>query len=185
MSPDEIATKFSAELDDRHCFSEAVVPWSEGLVRQRFFIDDRSYPSALLGSARALVFRGRKVVVVRDRNGAEHVQPGGHIEQGETAEQAVRRELLEETGWRVGELAYFGFSFVEFAGPRLGAALPRHGGVHLFFVTEGLSYHRSARDTAQTEVGSSLVPVRRALDQLRAHQAVLLQAAIERRKLRG
>lgn len=40
---------------------------------------------------------------------------GGHLEEGETPEEAMRREVTEETGWRVstilatlGEIAYTG-----------------------------------------------------------------------------
>src|SRR5580700_566756 len=101
MEVEALASAFREELDSRACFLDAVVAWPEGHVRQRYFLDG-AFPHELVGSARAVVFRRSKVVGVRDRTGARHVQPGGHVEPGETVEEALRRELAEETGWRVG-----------------------------------------------------------------------------------
>lgn len=44
--------------------------------------------------------RGR-LLVVRKRGTRMFIQPGGKIDEGETAAQALCRELHEEIGWRV------------------------------------------------------------------------------------
>ncbi|SBS26801.1 Phosphatase NudJ [Marinomonas aquimarina] len=44
-------------------------------------------------------------------------QPAGHVENGETIEQAVMRETLEESGWQVTPEAILGiYAFTPFAG---------------------------------------------------------------------
>lgn len=175
MNLKALAEAFRDELDSRDCFLDAIVAWPEGDVRQRYFLDG-AYPDALVGSARAVVFRQAKVVVVRDRTGASHVQPGGHIEPGETIELALRRELAEETGWQVGQVRPFCFKFVEPADR--AANVEWFPNVHIVFVAEAISYDRRSRDRTQIEVGSSLVPVGQALRELSNDQAILLRAAL-------
>lgn len=49
----------------------------------------------------SVIKRGDAYLMVRERHRGNKVinQPAGHIEQGESLQQAVIRETLEETGW--------------------------------------------------------------------------------------
>jgi hypothetical protein len=183
MDFDDLAGRFSADLERRTPIFDREVTWPSARLRARTFIDDFDYPTELLSSARAVVFKGSRVVVVSEIHGENHIEPGGGIEAGETVEQAVRREIAEECGWTVGFLKPLGFHYLE---PLTSAPpLPnRRWGpmVHSLFVTEGVRYGRSARDMTQTETGSRLTSFRRALSLLRDDHAGLLRAAIERRR---
>ncbi len=57
-------------------------------------------------SIRVLVVQDGKVLVIHRLNHGEEywVFPGGHVEEGESAETAARREILEETSLRVTEI---------------------------------------------------------------------------------
>ncbi len=64
----------------------------------------RQYPSAPLLGVGAVVFRGDEVLLIE--RGREPLRgwwtlPGGLVEAGERLENAVRREVMEETGLRV------------------------------------------------------------------------------------
>lgn len=59
---------------------------------------------------RVMVTDDTKVLLVRHGYVAGWYFPGGGVEPGETAEASARRELMEETGYRVtGPLELFGF----------------------------------------------------------------------------
>lgn len=57
-----------------------------------------------------LVKKGRQILLARhsQRNNDIHACIAGFMEAGETAEQAVKRELMEETGIKVKNIQYFG-----------------------------------------------------------------------------
>jgi ADP-ribose pyrophosphatase YjhB (NUDIX family) len=67
-------------------------------------------PRELIGSVRALVLRGDDVLVSHmDR---PWLMVGGRMEQGETVEQTLLREVAEETGWIARPIAVIGFIHV-------------------------------------------------------------------------
>jgi 8-oxo-dGTP pyrophosphatase MutT (NUDIX family) len=182
MNLEALTERFSAELERRTPMVDCEVSWPSARLRGRTFIDDFDYPAELLSSARAVVFKGSRVVVVSDVHGENHIVPGGGIEAGETVEEAVRREVAEECGWTVGELKPLGFHYLEPLTPDPPMPNRRWGPmVHALFIAEGLSYCRAARDMTQTETGARLTSFRRALALLREDHAALLRAAIERR----
>ncbi len=60
--------------------------------------DTSHWPKA---SVSAAIFRGRNVLIVKSgkpSHGGAWSLPGGHIEAGETAQEAAAREVMEETG---------------------------------------------------------------------------------------
>lgn len=70
-------------------------------------------------AARAIVIRDDELLIIhRNKFGKKYdTLPGGRIEMGESPEEAIRRELLEETGLEVGDARLV---FVEEAGDPYG-----------------------------------------------------------------
>lgn len=64
---------------------------------------------AILAVSAAVVKDGKFLLVRRGREPARglYAFPGGRVEMGETPEQAVRRELMEETSIEAGPLKFF------------------------------------------------------------------------------
>lgn len=72
-------------------------------------MSDREYPTRPIVGVGVVVLKAESVLLVRrgkPPNVGSWTLPGGAQEVGETAEEAGRRELLEETGIVVGELHF-------------------------------------------------------------------------------
>jgi 8-oxo-dGTP diphosphatase len=70
-------------------------------------VNDREYPARPIVGIGIVVLKGDSVLLVRrgkPPNVGSWTLPGGAQELGETADQAARRELLEETGLEIGPL---------------------------------------------------------------------------------
>lgn len=84
-------------------FAEETVTWSIGALLLACYLTDRTPPRRYVTSARAVVTDGGRVLVVQDPTD-RHIVPGGRLQANEAPEDALQREVLEETGWT---LEYF------------------------------------------------------------------------------
>ncbi|WP_214846937.1 RNA deprotection pyrophosphohydrolase [Exiguobacterium sp. s193] len=73
--------------------------------------DDHPFSTKPLHVWVIAVYEGKWLLTHHKQRGYEF--PGGKVEPGETAEEAARREVMEETGGRIASLAYIGQYRVE------------------------------------------------------------------------
>ncbi|HEY8999009.1 MAG TPA: NUDIX hydrolase [Candidatus Saccharimonadales bacterium] len=62
----------------------------------------------------ALTADGKVIIAEQFRPGPEKIMqelPGGYVDEGESSEQAARRELLEESGYEAGEIISLGTTY--------------------------------------------------------------------------
>jgi ADP-ribose pyrophosphatase YjhB (NUDIX family) len=99
---DEALTTF---LAGRAPLTFETATWGEIGLEIRYYASDEAPPEHLVTSARAIVLAHDQVLLIRDPSGDEHVIPGGRRKSGESLEETVRREVLEETRWSIADLS--------------------------------------------------------------------------------
>lgn len=109
---DELAaniTNLATFLARYHPRAKGTTVWGDGMIHLQVasFLTDDLPPTEYVTSVRAVVFRDDSVLAFRDQHGV-HVLPGGRRERVEALEETLRRELLEETGWRIAQVSQLG-----------------------------------------------------------------------------
>jgi ADP-ribose pyrophosphatase YjhB (NUDIX family) len=151
------AAEFLASLAARA--EEEDVRWGELRFHVTSYLGGRLPPLELITSARAVVLREDSVLVVRDPT-AEHILPGGRREAGETLRQTIQREVLEETGWALGEPRLLGFKHFRHLQPKpAGYAHPYPDFFQAVYVAEARGFDPGARETDGYELDAGFRPL--------------------------
>jgi 8-oxo-dGTP pyrophosphatase MutT (NUDIX family) len=109
------------------------------------YLDTAPPPLGYVSSVRGVVLRGAEVVVFADEDGTPRVLPGGRCEPGETLQETLRRELLEETGWTLGTSAPLGFLHFRHLAPRRpGYAYPYPDFLQVVYAAEAVAWRAEA-----------------------------------------
>lgn len=91
------------ERKDLKCLEGA---WNEN-VSWEFYLSDYLPERELCSAVFALLKHENKVILTRTRRGWE--MPGGHIENNETIEDALQREIMEEAGANICRFKFIGY----------------------------------------------------------------------------
>ena len=95
---------------------EARVEWGNMPLQITYYLGNEPPPVEYVSSVRAIVFRNRSVLVVKQANGHLYILPGGRVEKGESLKETLQREMLEETGWTVSDKKLLGFMHLHHLG---------------------------------------------------------------------
>jgi 8-oxo-dGTP pyrophosphatase MutT (NUDIX family) len=178
--------ELAAFLEPRAADFSEQLAWRGGehLVSLRGYFTSDTPPDAFVLAGRAIVIDGPRVLVVRNPDG-EHILPGGRREPGETAIDAARREVVEETGWSIASPTAFSVLHVHYDTPE-----PRNVGRVIYpdflwhvFIARPRSFDEPARQPDEYELGAKFHDIAELLarpNALERYQRILLEAAASR-----
>lgn len=169
----------AAFLAPRASFAEETVDWGKHQLHVKDYLAERQPPLPFVTSSRAVLIDGDDVLVVRDPGG-QHVMPGGRLEAGESLEDALRREVIEETGWTIARLRQIGFRHFRHLTPKPdGWTYPYPHFLQVVYACAPGEYRPQLMEPDEYVLGSEFLPIAEArrLD-LDAGQPGFLDAAV-------
>ncbi len=177
-------TDLAAFLARHSPLAEEEAVWGQGSIRLRIrcYLGLELPPLNYLTSVRSLIFQDDSLLVMRNIDDT-HIYPGGRREGGETLEETVCRELLEETGWEVTEFARLGFIHFQHLTPKPEVYLyPYPHFIHVVYMAKASHFVMGARVEDDYELEAAFRPVSEVREMtLSPCQHVFLKAALEAR----
>jgi ADP-ribose pyrophosphatase YjhB (NUDIX family) len=173
------ASELAEFLAAHHAQTREAGSWPELRFQLATYLSARLPPLALIGSARTVLLgpgQAREVMVVRDP-GSVHILPGGRRRAGESLEQTLHRELLEETGWTIHRPHLLGVR--HFHHCRTPDGRPAPGFFQAVFAAKANRSRPGQREVGGYELEAAFRPlaeVRRL--RLPANERLFLQAAL-------
>lgn len=160
-------------------FAEEMVTWTTGNMRLACYLTDRRPPRRYVTSARAVVTGGSRVLVIYDPTG-RHIMPGGRLQLHESPEEALRREVLEETGWSLACFRPIGILHYRHVDPvPEGWAFPHPDFLQIVYAGRPGTYHPELKQEDEFVLGSEFATVADARRlSLNAGQQAFLEAAL-------
>ena len=145
-------------LSSQRAVADERQTWGDLRLQVRAYLTGQLPPLDWITSVRAIVRRAAEIVVVRDPE-RHHIFPGGRRETGESLEQTLRREILEETGWEIGSPRLLGLMHVHhLTAQPANYPYPYPDFVQLIFVADALHYQAVAKETDGYELSAELMP---------------------------
>ena len=153
------------------------------VMRLTDHLSDVPPPVEWVTSVRCVVlWRGRVLVVQGHHH--HHILPGGRREPGESLAETAQREVLEETGWQIGQLQMIGFRhFCHLTPKPHGYPFLHPDFLQVVFTGRALEFNPSAKEVDGYELGSTLRPLSQLADlNLTPGELFFLRASLQKQR---
>lgn len=166
------------------CLYREGVSWGMLRLHISYYLGVKPSPPEYISSVRAIVFRQHSILVITDARGEKYIIPGGRKQKGEDPAATLRRELLEESGWEIGNVVQLGFMhFHHLSAKPDNYEYPYPDFVWPVYVADALRSVPSARVPEETAMQADFVPIANVLRlPHNPGQRALLNAAIKLRR---
>ena len=152
-------TTLAEFLSPLTAFAEETRIWAPlGTMRIACYLTDKMPPRRYVSSARAVVIDGDRVLLVQDPD-ESHIIPGGRLEPGETPEDAMRREVIEETGWSLAFCTPIGVLHFTHVRPMSEGQGTQPDFLQVVYAAIPGKYHPELKEADGYEIGSEFVSI--------------------------